>query len=183
MIHPPHLIPPSRMDSNKLAWLAYWQEERSELVNQRNTYIYLLGLSGLAFAIHFGVGPQWSILICGCVSLIFAGLFYYHRKKDNIVEDWDRIGQLPYVDQCREVRDQLQAKGKPGWFHLWYLIGVPVFWVVYNMDSLDWGWTGEMTNSLLTGLVFGIVVNLFHQGRKRKQWQEGTDLADKALSE
>lgn len=171
------------MDNNKMAWLAWWQEQRSELVTHRNTDINLFVLSGIVFALHFGVGPKWGGFVIGCIGWIFAGYYYYRRRTDNKVEEWDRIGQLPYVDQCREIRDKLMAKGKPGWFDVWYLIGVPIFWVVYFMDHLDWIWTDKMTSSLLQGIVFGIVVNFFHRRRKRKQWQHGMDLADTALCE
>ncbi len=184
MLHPAHLHPTSNVDTNKLAWLAWWQEQRSELVSRRNGDIFMIVFSGLIFAFAYMDGDvHWGHYMGGCVALIMAVYFYYRRRTENEVQEWDEIGQLPYVEQCQVVQRQLLDKGKPGWLHPWYLLGFPVLWVLIYVPNLEWTWTSDMTDKLIFGIITGVAVNVVVQYQKRAQWQKGVDLANNALAD
>lgn len=183
MLRPTYLNPPSTIDPNKLAWLTWWQERRSDLVNHRNADILMVLLSGLIFALAYMDGDvHWGHYAGGCFALILAAYFYYRRRTENKVQEWDEIGQLPYEDQCRVAHQQLLAKGQPGWLHPWYLIGFPLLWVLVYVPDLQWSWTSDMTEKLIFGFITGVAVNFVIQHQKRSQWQKGVDLANHALS-
>ncbi|MCF8238915.1 MAG: hypothetical protein K9I85_12205 [Saprospiraceae bacterium] len=184
MLHPAHLHPVTNVDTNKMAWLAWWKERRSDLVNLRNLDITLFLLSGLIFAFAYIDGDvHWGHYVGGCLGWLAAAYFYYRRRTENKVQEWDDIGQLPYEEQCRVVHQQLMDKGKPGWFHLWYLLGLPVFWVIVHMPLMSLVWTQDMTNDLIFGLIGGVAFNFFYQHQKRSQWQKGVDLSNHALAD
>ncbi len=185
MLHPAHLHPTTNVDTNKLAWLAWWQEQRHELVNHRNLDITLLLLSALIFGFAYWADDmKWGAYVAGCSGWVAAAYAYYCRRtRTNKVGEWDEIGQLPYEEQCRVIRDKLVTNGKPGWFHPWYLFGLPVFWVIVHMPQLDWTWTPDMTDHLIFGAIGGVAFNFVYQYQKRSQWQKGMDLADRALEE
>ncbi|MBK7344547.1 MAG: hypothetical protein IPJ06_16495 [Saprospiraceae bacterium] len=183
MLHPDHVFPLADIDPNKLAWLSWWQDRRRDLVNHRHTDMFMLVFAGLIFAFTWLDGEvHWGRYAGGCLFLILAVIFFYRRRTVNVVQEWEEIGQLPYVDQCRVVREKLMAEGKPGWFHFWYLVGFPVFWVVFHMPRLDLVWTSDMTDNLILGMVTGVALNFFYQYQRRAQWQKGMDLANIAVS-
>ena len=183
MLHPAHLHPATNVDTNKLAWLAWWQERRSDLMSDRNLDITLFFLSGLIFAFaYMDSDVHWGHYAVGCMGWIAAAYFYYRRRTENLVQEWDEIGQLPYVEQCRVVLDQLLVKGKPGWVHLWYLFGLPVFLVIVYIPDLDWVWTSDMSDKLMFGILTGVAVNFVTRYQRRSQWQKGVDLASHALA-
>jgi len=180
MLHPAHLHPAANVDPQKLAWLAWWREERSELVNQRNRDV-IAGLgAAFGFGSHYVGGPNWGAFLLGCIFLVLGGYFFYHRRTDTAVQDWDAIGQLPYQEQCAAAREKLDQEGKPGWFNIWLIAIVPMLLMLTEVDTLQVEWTERMTFKLVTWLLFGIAMNFFNQGRRRRQWQEGMDLATRA---
>lgn len=180
MLHPAHLYPAANVDPHKLAWLAWWREERSELVNQRNRDV-IAGLgAAFGFGSHYMGGPNWGAFLLGCIFLVLGGYFFYRRRTDTAVQDWDAIGQLPYQEQCAAAREKLDQEGKPGWFNIWLIAIVPMLLMLTEVETLQVEWTERMTFKLVTWLLFGIAMNFFNQGRRRRQWQEGMDLATRA---
>lgn len=180
MLHPAHLHPVSSIDPNKLAWLDWWREERSELVNQRNRDILSGFGAAFGFISHYVGGPNWGAFALGCIFLVLSGYFFYRRRTDTAVQDWDAIGQMPYREQCAAARERLEQEGKPGWVNIWFITIVPLLMMLIEVESLPFEWTDRMAFKLMTWLAFGLAMNVFHQGRRRKRWQAGMDIAGRA---
>ena len=152
------------------------------MVNQRNRDI-IAGLgAAFGFISHYVGGPNWGAFALGCIFLVLSGYFVYRRRTDTDVQDWDAIGKLPYREQCAAARERLEQKGKPGWVNIWLIAVVPMLLMLTEIATLPFEWTDRMAFKLVTWLAFGLAMNVFHQGRRRKQWQKGMDLSTRALA-